>query len=217
MLWDYSFKFSFIGDTFVGKTHLMYSLANTCPHANILHPTIGVDYHSIQKKIYYKDNLYNIKLILWDTAGQEQYNSIIKTYLKNVTVICIVFDMSQPFYHNTINKWIEYILPHKHSNTQLVLIGNKIDLCDEQTNFNPKDYCFPFYEVSAKHRINTDYLIENICVHILNKINNNTIAKYNYNLVGIKVNNTLTNNYINLNMENNTNANDNDNNCCILL
>jgi GTPase SAR1 family protein len=35
-----------------------------------------------------------LRLQLWDTAGQERFRSLIPSYLKDATVILIVFDLT---------------------------------------------------------------------------------------------------------------------------
>ena len=55
-----------------------------------LKPTIGVDFYS--KTINYKEK--QLKLQIWDSAGQERYKSLIPSYIKGASIIFIVFDIS---------------------------------------------------------------------------------------------------------------------------
>ncbi len=63
---DYSFKFILVGDTGVGKTSLISRFIDGSYYPNHEY-TIGVEYGSKNIAIGNK----NIKLQIWDTAGQE--------------------------------------------------------------------------------------------------------------------------------------------------
>ena len=74
-----SIKIVIIGDSGVGKTNLLHRytyqkfLENT-------KSTLGVDFVSMEKII---DNS-KVKIQFWDTAGQENFKAIARTYYKQV-------------------------------------------------------------------------------------------------------------------------------------
>jgi Ras-related protein Rab-2A len=74
---DYLFRFIMIGDTFVGKSCLMTRFIEE-KFISVNDPTIGVEFGT---KILSIDDL-NIKIQIWDTAGQENYRSITRSYFK---------------------------------------------------------------------------------------------------------------------------------------
>ena len=39
------------------------------------------------------DDKFNIKLQIWDTAGQESFKSIIKSYYRNSSVVFLVYSI----------------------------------------------------------------------------------------------------------------------------
>ena len=55
-------------------------------------PTIGVDFKLKKLNIGSKQ----IKLQIWDTAGQEKYRSICNIYYKAADIIVLMFDMTNP-------------------------------------------------------------------------------------------------------------------------
>lgn len=82
-------KIVFIGDISVGKTSMIYRLLENKFKENY-EPSIGVDFCS--KSIRYKGK--NIKLQIWDSAGQERYKSLIPNYVRGSSIIFIVYDIS---------------------------------------------------------------------------------------------------------------------------
>lgn len=73
----YLFKYIIIGESNVGKSCLMLQFTdNKFKQEN--DPTIGVEFGS--KMITSKNKL--IKLQIWDTAGQESFRSITRSYFR---------------------------------------------------------------------------------------------------------------------------------------
>ena len=52
----------------------------------------GVDFAT--KSIPIDDN-YKVKLQIWDTAGQESFRSIVKTFYRNASAVLLVYDMTR--------------------------------------------------------------------------------------------------------------------------
>jgi small GTP-binding protein len=82
-------KIVFVGDISVGKTSIIYRLLENKFKENY-EPSIGVDFCS--KSIRYKGK--NIKLQIWDSAGQERYKSLIPNYVRGSSIIFIIYDIS---------------------------------------------------------------------------------------------------------------------------
>ena len=89
MSYDFLFKLIFIGDAGVGKSHIVGRL-NHMPLEEIHSPTIGIDF--ITKTFSIQNHI--IKLQIWDTAGQEYFRSLIKSYYKDICGAVLVYDIS---------------------------------------------------------------------------------------------------------------------------
>lgn len=76
---DYNFLFKFIviGDSNVGKSCLMMQFVER-KFKSFIDPTIGVEFGSKKCTIDEK----KIKLQIWDTAGQENFKSITRSYFR---------------------------------------------------------------------------------------------------------------------------------------
>lgn len=90
MSFDYSFKFIFVGDTAVGKTSILSQFLNH--HFDTNHEiTIGVEFGSKTIMV----NRQNIKLQIWDTAGQEEFRSITRSYYRSSAAALVVYDVTR--------------------------------------------------------------------------------------------------------------------------
>ena len=48
-----------------------------------------------------------VKIQLWDTAGQEQYANLIRSYFTNCTVALIVYDITNRSTFNKVDYWLK--------------------------------------------------------------------------------------------------------------
>ncbi len=74
------------------------SSANVCIHITSLYlvkkipqHTVGVEFSS--RSLTMKDK--EIKLQLWDTAGQEKFRSVTKSYYKGAVGVLLVYDITK--------------------------------------------------------------------------------------------------------------------------
>lgn len=125
----YVFKIILIGDTNTGKT----TICNTLMHRKLkmmqYQPTIGIDFNSLIRKIF---NNVNVKVQLWDTAGQEKYRSIITSYYRNICAAIVTYDVTNRTSFMRVINWINELnrfntCKHDYRHPILVL-GTKSDL-----------------------------------------------------------------------------------------
>ena len=141
-------KIIFIGDANVGKTTIISRIMDN-PFNEVYEPSIGVDFMS--KNIKFRGQ--NIKLQMWDTAGQEKYKGLIPSYVRNSSIVFLVYDVSTKTSFDNIPSWINFI--RTIENTTLVLCGNKIDLENREVKKEEGEALaqkegLAFFEVSAK-------------------------------------------------------------------
>ena len=165
-------KIIFVGDAGVGKTTIISRIMDS-PFTDAYEPSIGVDFMS--KNIKYHGQ--NIKLQMWDTAGQEKYKGLIPSYVRNSSIVFIVYDISSKTSFDNIPKWINFI--KSIENTTLVLCGNKIDLESREVKKEvgeefAKKEGIPFFEVSAKTNENIKNMFYNVVVELPSFAEGNT-------------------------------------------
>ena len=141
-------KVIFVGDAGVGKTQIINRISNK-PFSEAYEPSIGVDFMS--KNILFRGQ--NIKLQMWDTAGQEKYKGLIPSYVRKSSIVFVIFDVSTKTSFDNIPNWINFI--RTIVNTTLVLCGNKIDLAEREVKREEGEALaqkegIAYFEVSAK-------------------------------------------------------------------
>ena len=75
---------------------------------------------------------------LWDTAGQEKFNSITKNLLLRVQGIILIFDLTNKESFKNLSSWIKIIKDHCGNKMVLLIVGNKNDL-EEEKDINEED------------------------------------------------------------------------------
>ena len=128
--YDRSIKVMLIGDSGVGKTNILNRLINN--KFNDKHePSLSLEYSNHSIKI----NNYIIRMQIWDTAGQEKYNSIISNYYKSAEVAVFVYSIDDIKSYNSIQEWYKELISEKNdenNNVKKILLGNKLDLEKER-------------------------------------------------------------------------------------
>ena len=134
----------FVGDIGVGKTSLVNRIIDNKFNEEYV-PTNGVKTNNID----YRGEIVTI----WDISGQEKYKELIPRYIKQSSVVFLIYDISSKTSFKNIPNWINFIKNIENKN--IVLIGNKKDLQErkvskeESEEFAKKEEIL-FFEISAK-------------------------------------------------------------------
>lgn len=156
MVYAYMFKYIIVGDTSVGKSCLLLNFTDKRFRAD--HDvTIGVEFGSRSVMVDGKQ----IKIQIWDTAGQESFRSITRAYYRGSTGALLVYDVSRRCTFNHLAQWLEDVRRHVDSKTVIMLIGNKSDLPRREVSYAEgeqfaKEHGLTFLETSAKTSDNVE-------------------------------------------------------------
>jgi Ras-related protein Rab-2A len=74
-----------------------------------------------------------MKLSLWDTAGQETYKSITRSYFRGASGALLVFDITRRNTFNSATSWLHDLRQIAEEDIVVVLVGNKADLAPAST------------------------------------------------------------------------------------
>lgn len=120
-------KVILVGDAGVGKTALIDRYVRDTFDGNTM-TTIAA---STVTKFLEIEGQGKVRLMIWDTAGQEKYHSIVPQYLKSASVIILVFDLTNRSSFDNLNKWIKMIKDNAELYANIYIVGNKADLDDK--------------------------------------------------------------------------------------
>ena len=147
-------KIALLGDSKVGKSTIANKYVKVDFKDDLL-STIGSD--RLETKLTL-ENGETIKLIIWDTAGEERFRSIALKALKAVQGVILVFDLTSRLSFQNINNWIQTANDNLKDPT-LVLFGNKADLnketwevTKEEAEEFAKNSNMKYFETSARTR-----------------------------------------------------------------
>lgn len=204
MSYAYLFKYIIIGDTGVGKSCLL--LQFTDKRFQPVHDlTIGVEFGARMVTIDDKQ----VKLQIWDTAGQESFRSITRSYYRGAAGALLVYDITRRDTFKHLSRWLDEARQHSQSNMVIMLIGNKNDLehrravSTEEGKAFADEHGLIFMETSAKTAFNVEQAFINTADKIHENIQSGVIDVTNESH-GIKVGMAASNN---LNADKNSDPN----------
>ena len=70
----------------------------------------------------------HMKLSLWDTAGQETYKSVTRSYFRGASGALLVFDLTRKSTFQHVTDWLNDLRQIAEPDIVVVLVGNKSDL-----------------------------------------------------------------------------------------
>jgi len=131
MYYDFIYKIILIGNSGSGKSSLLsHYISGT--FNELYNITIGVDYATKLLTLNIEDTIINIKLQIWDTAGQEIFRSITRSYFRETAGALVFFDITDKYSFTSLELWINELRKNCHQNIQIILIGNKNDLREKR-------------------------------------------------------------------------------------
>jgi len=121
-------KIILLGDVGVGKTNII-SRYISGDFNQSLNPTVGSSFG--EKKIKKEGVTYLLKV--WDTVGQERYNSITKLFVQGSHIIILVYSIDNLQSFQKLNFWLTFIRENLTDGKYiLALIANKRDLFENE-------------------------------------------------------------------------------------
>lgn len=150
--------------------------------------TIGVEFGA---RLVHVDGKH-IKLQIWDTAGQESFRSITRSYYRGAAGALLVYDITRRETFDHLASWLEDARQHANPNMTIILVGNKADLSQrravslEEGEDFAREHGLLFLETSAKTSLNVDEAFLETATKIYDKVKQGTIDARN-DSYGIKI------------------------------
>lgn len=132
------------------------------------------------------------KLQIWDTAGQESFRSITRSYYRGAAGALLVYDISRRDSFEHLTRWLDEARQYSQSQMVIMLVGNKADLPHRRAVSYKEGQEFAerngllFVETSAKTSMNVEASFRSTAGRIYEKIATGVIDVTN-ETSGIKV------------------------------
>ena len=120
---SYKFKVCLFGPGNVGKTSLLIRYIKDY-FSSDLKQTIGSNFLIKDVVIDQVD----IRLLLWDLGGQEQFSKLRQIYFKGSNAAFGVYDVTNPQSLLKLPGWVSSIKKTVKKTIPMIIVGNKIDL-----------------------------------------------------------------------------------------
>lgn len=117
-------KTAIFGDVGCGKTTLRKRFITDVFDSNCLN-TIGVDFQSKDIKF---DGM-ELKLIIWDFAGQKRFRYMFPQYLNGAIGGILMYDITNFSSFSDISNWVS-LIQETSKRFPIILLGGKLDLDD---------------------------------------------------------------------------------------
>ncbi|NWU07067.1 RAB17 protein, partial [Cephalopterus ornatus] len=157
----YIYKVVLLGSMLVGKSSLAYRYVKN--DFRELLPTVGCSFFTRTLSL----EVATVKLEIWDTAGQEKYQSVCHLYYRNAQAALLVYDIANKKTLERAKLWLKE-LEKKFLPDEIIiaLVGNKTDLAAEREVATEEAAEFArikgllFMETSAKsnHQVNDIFM-----------------------------------------------------------
>jgi len=159
-----------VGNGQVGKTSMITRFAKGI-FTNEYKKTIGVDF--LEKKMYLNSIGEECTFLLWDTAGQEEYDAITRTYYKGAGCCILAFSTTDRASFDAIESW-EKKVREECGNIQMVLVQNKVDLMDDaamearEVEYMAKKLKLKLYRTCVKDDLNVTEVFQYLGAEFVN-------------------------------------------------
>jgi small GTP-binding protein len=125
-----SSKVVLIGETGVGKTAIISRFIRDS-FLDGQEPSTMASY--ISKEILIEQFNMNLKLDIWDTAGQEKYRSLTKFFYKDAAIAILVYDVTNKSSFTELSEyWTQQLMECGSENLIIGIAGNKCDMVNEE-------------------------------------------------------------------------------------
>ena len=135
------YKFILLGDSTVGKSAIFSRFSGKTFTGNSF-TTIGfekITTYFNEVEIDKEKNIHkNFEITLFDTAGQERYKSLARSYFRDSRGIILIYSINNLTTFEHIQTWLdsikELLSDWKNDGYGIMLLGNKLDIIENDIN-----------------------------------------------------------------------------------
>jgi len=151
-----------VGNGGVGKTSMIKRFC-TGSFSGEYKKTIGVDF--LQKKVFVPSQNETVTMDLWDTAGQEEFDTLTRNYYRGAQACVIVFSTTDRSSFVAVENWKDKV-EREVQNLPIVIVQNKVDQIESavMTSKEAEDLSrklgLKLYRTCVKDNTNVDAVFE---------------------------------------------------------
>ena len=178
---DRIFKLIVLGSVGSGKTCLIRRYCSNTFNENTK-TTLRFDYLAI--RIIRKE--MTLKFKIWDTAGQDKFNSLTKMYYNEAHGALLVYDITNADSFEKAKYWLEDLRENGSGLERVVIVGNKSDMSIDRKveELDAKTFAskekLKWLECSAKTGKNVTEAFKELIEQVLREYKNNK----NFRMIG---------------------------------
>ena len=166
---DIQVKVVIIGNSGVGKSCIISQFAfnmfdqQSSPSLGTLCISKVLEFEKYGKKVNYQ---------LWDTAGQEEFKSMVAIYYKSAKAFIVAYSVDNRKSFEAVNGWIKEVREKAPIDAKLFIVANKSDLVEKQQVSVEEgkeladSYNSSFHVTSAKLNIGIEELFVDIALKL---------------------------------------------------
>ena len=170
---SYIYKICVVGDGGVGKTSMVLRYCENTFKDNYI-MTIGSNFSTKTVELPNYPQ-FQVKLQIWDLAGQKHFSFVRPPFYRGATGIVYVFDLTRRSSFANLNEWkseVEKVVGQKPS----LLVGNKIDIAvdgkrevssQDGESFKSEISAKKYFETSAKQGDSVEEVFKLLTLEIL--------------------------------------------------
>ena len=177
---DIELRIILLGDSSTNKTSFLSRYADYDDSKDKI-CTIGID---MRQKYLIMEGL-KIKLIIWDTSGQERFRNIALNFLKGSDGAILLYDITNKSTFESLKNFYLKAIEESNYDLKYIIAGNNVDLdnCRSISKENVMKFCeekkVEYIEVSSKLDINIRKCFEMLIKSIIkDKTTEELIYKY---------------------------------------
>lgn len=169
---EISIKVVIVGNGAVGKSSMIQRYCRGIFTQNYK-KTIGVDF--LEKHLRVSDE--EVRLMLWDTAGQEEFDAITKAYYRGAQACVVAFSTVDRASFEAVRKWKKKV-EDECGLVPMVLVQNKIDLLHEsqvtaaEVEHLAKELQMRLYRTSVKEDLNVMNVFQHLAENYVSRVKN---------------------------------------------
>lgn len=162
-------KVVMLGNSGVGKTTVLQALIHPTEDPTKTQATIGCYSNDMVFKVDGQD----VHLTIWDTAGQEIFQSIVPIYIRDAMACILVFDVTDIQSLHSLDNWLSILKEENPEKIPLYVVGNKTDLpetvsLETQKSFAQSIGATPF-RISAARRVGVEDLFQYVAKEVASR------------------------------------------------